>query len=94
MLEGKHPELGLVTSHKTLPSSHLSELVKLLSRARLFATPWTVAYQAPLSMEFSRQEYWSVLPLPSPGNLPNPEIKAGSLVLHADSLLSDHEGSP
>ena len=40
-----------------------------------FASPWTVARQAPLSMEFSRQEYWSVLPFPSPGNLPDPEIE-------------------
>ena len=77
MSEGKHPESGLVTSHKTLPSSHLSERVKLLSRAHLSATPWTVVYRAPLSMEFSRQEYWSVLPFPSPGNLPNPEIESG-----------------
>ena len=46
--------------------------VKLLSRVRLFATPWTVAYQAPPSMGFSRQEYWSGLPLPSPGDLPWP----------------------
>ena len=43
----------------------LSALVKLLSRVRLFATPWTVAYEAPPSMEFSRQEYWSGLPFPS-----------------------------
>ena len=48
--------------------SEMSE-VKLLSRVRLFATPWTVAYQAPLSMEFSRQEYWSGLPFPSPQTL-------------------------
>ena len=46
--------------------------VKLLSRVRLFATPWTVAYKAPLSMEFSRQEYRSGLPFPSPGDLPDP----------------------
>ena len=51
--------------------------VKLLSPVRLFATPWTVAYKAPPSMGFSRQEYWSGLPLPSPGDLPNPEIKPG-----------------
>ena len=44
---------------------------KLLSRVRLFATPWTVAHQIPLSMEFFRQEYWSGLPFPSPGDLPN-----------------------
>ena len=55
--------------------------VKSLSRVRLFATPWTVAYQAPLSMGFSRQEYWSGLPFPSPGDLPNPGIEPGSLAL-------------
>ena len=49
--------------------------VKSLSRVRLFATPWTVAYQAPRSMEFSRQEYWSGLPFPSPGHLPVPFTK-------------------
>ena len=50
-------------------------IVKWLSRFRLFATPWTVAYQAPPSMGFSRQHYWSELPFPSPGDLPNPGIK-------------------
>ena len=45
--------------------------VKLLSRVRLFAIPWTISYQAPPSMKFSRQEYWSGLPFPSPGDLPN-----------------------
>ena len=52
--------------------------VKSLSRVRLLVTPWTAAYQAPLSMGFSRQEYWSGLPFPSPGDLPNPGIEAGS----------------
>ena len=52
--------------------------VKLLSGARLFATPWTVAYQAPPSMGFSRQECWSGLPFPSPGDLPDPGIELGS----------------
>ena len=52
-----------------------------VSRSVVFnsATPWTVACQAPLSMEFSRQEYWSGLPFPTPGDLPNPEIKPTSL---------------
>ena len=49
--------------------------VKSHSRVRLFATPWTVAYQASLSMGFSRQEYWSGLPFPSPGDLPDPGIE-------------------
>ena len=55
--------------------------VKSLSRVQLFATPWTVAYQAPLSMGFSRQLYWSGLPFPSPRDLPNPEIEPGSPML-------------
>ena len=50
--------------------------------------PWTVACQAPLSMEFSRQEYWSGLPFPSPGDLPDPGIEPGSPALQADSLPS------
>ena len=49
-----------------------------LSRVRPFATPWTVAHQAPLSMELSRQEYWSGLPLPSPWDLPDPGVKPES----------------
>ena len=55
--------------------------VKSLSRVQLFATPWTVAYQAPLSMGFSRQEHWSGLPFPSPGDLPDPGIEPGSPAL-------------
>ena len=62
--------------------------VKSLSRVRLFATPWTVAYQAPPSVELSRQEYWSGLPFPSSEDLPNPGIKPGSPALQADSLPS------
>ena len=62
--------------------------VKSLSRVQLFATPWTVAYQAPPSMGFSRQEYWSVLPFPSPGDLPNPGIEPRSPALWADALPS------
>ena len=62
---------------------------KSLSRVRLFVTPWTVAHQAPQSMEFSRQEYWSGLPFPSPGDLPDPGIKPGSPTLQADALPSE-----
>ena len=61
---------------------------------RLFATPWTVAYQAPLSMGFSRQEYWSGLPFPSPGDLSDPGIKPGSPAFQADSLPSELPGKP
>ena len=57
-------------------------------------TPWTVAHQSPLYMEFSRQEYWSVLLFPSPGDLPNSEIKPGSSTLQADSLPSEPPGKP
>ena len=53
------------------------------------ATPWTVACQAPLSMGFSRQEYWSVLPFPSPGDLPDPGFEPRSPALQADSLLTE-----
>ena len=52
--------------------------VKSLSPVQLFVTPQTVAYQASLSMGFSRQEYWSGLPFPSPGDLPDPEIEPES----------------
>ena len=55
--------------------------VKSLSRVLLSATPWTVAYQAPPSMGFSIQEYWSELPFPSPEDLPDPEIEPGSPTL-------------
>ena len=68
--------------------------VKLLSRVWLFATLWTVAHQAPLSMGFSRQEYWSGLPLPSPGDLPNPGIESRSPTLKADALTSEPPGKP
>ena len=66
--------------------------VKLLSRVRLFATSWTVAYQAPLSMGFSRQELWSGLPFPSPGDLPIPGLERRSPALQADALLSEPPG--
>ena len=66
--------------------------VKSLSRVRLFTTPWGVAYQAPPSVGFSRQEYWSGLPFPSPGDLPNPGIEPGSPALRADALPSEPPG--
>ena len=68
--------------------------VKLLSLVRLFATPWTVAYQACPSMGFSWQEYWSGLPFPSPGDLPNPGIEPGSPTLRADASPSDAPEKP
>ena len=56
--------------------------------------PWTVPHQAPLSIGFSKQEYWSGLPFPSPGDLPNPGIEPASSALQADSLALSHLGSP
>ena len=66
--------------------------MKSLSRVRLFATPWTIAYQASPSMGFSRREYWSGLPFPSPGDLPDPGIEPGSPTLEADTLTSEPPG--
>ena len=68
--------------------------VKSLSRVWLFATPWTVAHQAPPSMGFSRQEYWNGLPFPSPEDFPNPGIEPRSPTLQADALTSEPPGKP
>ena len=72
----------------------LKTKVRSLSRVRLFATSWTVIYRAPQSMGFSRQEYWSGLPFPSPGDLPNPGIKPRSPALQTDALPSEPPGKP
>ena len=79
-----HPKIG-----RFFPDSLFLFEAKSLSRVRLFASPWTVAPQAPLSMGFSRQEYWSGLPFPSPGDLLNPGTEPRSPVLQADSLPSE-----
>ena len=63
-----------------------------LSRVRLFATSWTIALQVPLSMEFSRQEYWSSFPFPAPGDRPNLSLMSPALTM--DSLPLSHQGSP
>ena len=65
-----------------------------LSHVQLFVTSWAIFHQAPLSMGFSRQEYWSGLPFPSPGGLPNPRIEPGSPALQADALPSGKPGKP
>ena len=93
-----------MTTASVMPCSHLTSSfnpsrcmkvkVKSLSRVQLFATPWTVAHQAPLSMEFSRQEYWSGVPFSSPGDLPNPGIEPRSPTLQADALPSEPPGKP
>ena len=86
MIKGKLMLLNLV-------SSFLFK-VKSLSHIRFFVTPWTVAHQAPPSMEFSRQKYWSGLPFPSPVDLPDPGIEPGSPALLADTLPSEPPGKP
>ena len=68
--------------------------MRLLSHVRLVVTPWTVVYQASPSTGFSRQEYWSGLPFPSPGDLPDPGIEPGSPALEADALTSEPPGKP
>ena len=83
----KTPKLQL-TAEQPLTGECWSE-VKSLSHVQLFVTPWNVAYQAPLSMGFSRQECWSGLPFPSPGDLPNPGINPRSPALQADALPSE-----
>ena len=89
-------ELGLTTLYNrnlyTLYNN--SVMVKLLNRVRLFETLWTVAYHAPPSLGFSRQEYWSGLPVPSPGDLPYQELSPG--LLHCRQILYQlsYEGSP
>ena len=75
----------------SLPSESQSVSWSVMSDS---ATPWTTAHQAPLSMRFSRQEYWNGLPFPSPGVLPNPGLESRSPALQADSLPSDLPGKP
>ena len=82
------PKLKDINSVKYLTTTPETELHPTLS------TPWAVACQAPLSMEFSRQEYWSGLPFPSPGDLPNPGIEPRSPALQADSLPTELWGKP
>ena len=72
-------------------------VLSCFSRVQLFATPWTIACHTPLSMGFSKREYWSGLPCPPPGDLPDPGIKPMfpvSPALQADSLLLSQRGSP
>ena len=88
--------LGSPPKHTTctqifVSGSALEVKVKSLSCVQLFATPWTVAHQSPLSMGFSRQEYWSGLPFPSPGDFPNPGIEPGPPTLQADALPSERD---
>jgi len=68
--------------------------MKSLSHVQLLATLWTIAHQAPPFMGLSRQELWSWLPFPSPGDRPNPGIEPGSPALQAEALLSEPPGKP
>ena len=77
---------------KDFDKEYLKVQVKSLSRVRLSVTPWTAAHQAPPSMGFSRQEYWSGLPFPSPGNLPDPGIEPRSPTLQTGALTSEPPG--
>ena len=87
--------ISLVKTHTLLLMRGRKERkVKLLSRVQLFVTPGTVAHQAPPSMGFSRQEYWSGLPFPSPGDLPDPGIEPWSPTLQADASPSEPPGKP
>ena len=86
--------MSLMTPVWETSKDNESVKVKLLSRVRLSATPWTAAHQAPPSTGFSRQEYWSGVPLPSLGDLSSPGIKPRSPALQAESLSSKPPGKP
>ena len=69
-------------------------MLSCFHHVQLFATPWSIARQAPLSMGFSRQEYWSLLPFPAPGDLPDPGVEPGAPALQADPLLPEPPEQP
>ena len=87
------PASNLNSNPKPKPNSN-TNLKESAQLCLLFATPWTVAQQAPQFMEFSRQKYWSGLPFPSPGDLPNSRIKPRSPTLQAAALPSEPPGKP
>ena len=78
----------------SLAASPAWKCVSRFSHVRLLVTPWAISCQAPLSMGFSMQEYWSGLPFPSPGDRPDPGLKPESPALQADSLPSATHGQP
>ena len=84
-------QVPMISKHEALPQVKVK--VKSLSPIRLLATPWTVTYQAPPSMGFSRQEYWSGLPFPSPGDLPNPGLNPGLPHCRQPLYCLSHQGS-
>ena len=81
--------MNLIITHYISIELQVLFLFLVTQLYRLLATPWAVVQQAPLSMEFFRQEYWSGLPFPSPENLPNPGIEPRSPALQADYLPSE-----
>ena len=86
---------GLLFGHSILIMVLISVVVVLVAKScSTLVTSWTVAYQAPLSMGFPRQAYWSGLPFPSPADLPNPEIKPRSPALQSDSLPAELQINP
>ena len=93
-----HGKMGTIKDRKGMNQTKAENIkkmkvkVKSLSHVQLFATPWTVAHQAPPSKGFSRQEYWSGSPFPSPGDLPDPGIEPKSPTLQADSLSAEPQG--
>ena len=89
-------EWGAIAFSGICPYIYLNRLLlfRCFRRVQLFVTPWTVAHQAPLSMGFSRQEYWSGQPFPSLGALPDPGIEPWSPALQVDFLLSEPRGKP
>ena len=89
-LRGSSPSLAVFPVTASLATSKVK--VKSLSHVWLFVTSWTVAYQAPPSMGFSRQEYWSGWPFPSPGDLPDPGTEPESPALQAHALPSEPPG--
>ena len=93
-MDSDHEIKTLVSWKKSYDKSRHAYVLSCFSCIQLFAPPWTVAHQALLSMGFSRQEYWSGLPFPSPGGLPDPGIEPGSSALQVDGLLSELLGKP
>ena len=88
---GEYEVRGVPTMMRMLLLFH-TWIVKSLSHVQLFATPWTIAYQDPATMGFSRQEYWSGLRFPSAGDLPDPGIEPRSPALQADASPSEPPG--
>ena len=92
--QGLDPSLKPVLIQRDLSYNLFISVSEVVQSCPALCNPWTVAHQAPPSMGFSRQEYWSGLPFPSPGDLPNPGIKPRPPALQADSLPAEPPGKP